>query len=103
MEKVCTGCNRKLSLNQFNWKSKARKTLHSRCRSCTKEQSKEANLAQRDYYVAYNVKLKTERGLRYARRVWEYLSEHPCVDCGENDRVVLDFNYIRGNKIADIR
>ena len=71
------------------------------CKPCNIERNKrwyrehpEARPARMDQYAK-------ERRLRTSARLLDYLLEHPCVDCGESDPVVLEFDHLR-DKVRNI-
>lgn len=49
------------------------------------------------------MKLKV-RGQRQRNKAFvaAHLDSHPCVDCGEADPVVLDFDHVRGKKVRNV-
>lgn len=39
---------------------------------------------------------------RNRRIVRDHLKAHPCIDCGEDDPDVLDFDHVRGQKVDNV-
>jgi excinuclease UvrABC ATPase subunit len=54
--------------------------------------------------VEYNIKRQYSKVYKDRNReiVNSYLKEHPCVDCGNTDLRVLDFDHVRGKKLGSI-
>ena len=97
--KKCIDCCRSKSFDNFN---KRRNGYQSRCRECD-------NAKNRKWYQENKVKaLKRAKrnNTRYAKenRKWicEYLLCHPCVDCGETNIIVLQFDHHEDNKFANV-
>lgn len=100
--KICSGCKRKKPATEFHWRSKKKGIRISRCRGCASKWSKNHYQKNKEAYL-----VKAKRWNRKNRevthsKVLEHLREHPCVDCGERDPVVLTFDHVRGRKKAHV-
>ena len=94
MEKKCVVCKQLKELSEFN-KNRTRKDgLQTKCRECSKVLYKKHKYRNPDYYVKRNKRRKHESRIF----VYNYLKKHPCVDCGESDPIVLQFDHVKGKR-----
>lgn len=100
---ICTKCKKDKPEDKFNWKDKANGKKQSKCKVCTKEYRKkyyENNKKKALDYSSKSNRIIKERNRQF---IWDYLKEHPCIDCGENNPIVLEFDHKDGsNKVSSI-
>ena len=103
MEKrKCDHCKKVKNIEEFNWKFKSLGIRHSTCRECMKWFVKRYFKGSAHDEHLRNVKERKTAAREVAKQyVWDYLSTHPCIQCGESDPRVLEFHH-RGEKEKDI-
>jgi hypothetical protein len=90
--KRCARCRLDLSVAAFRKRKNGR--CYAYCGPCQVEYLHEHYVKNAQVYK----KRRRESGRRYFLRdrayVIDYLRSHPCVDCGESDPVVLEFDHV---------
>jgi hypothetical protein len=102
MNKRCNKCGKIKRADDFHFKDKAKGVLRDRCKSCWSKYHRQHYLANKATYISNAIEVK--RKLRRENRILllEYLSTHPCIDCGESDPVVLEFDHVNGDKTNNV-
>ena len=90
----CTKCKQLKSLTEFNYKYKSRGIRQVQCRTCTQKQLQVHYHNHRNYYLVKAKKRHTVERNKIRNYIWSYLRGHSCVDCGENDPIVLEFDHL---------
>ncbi len=95
--KVCGRCGKRKPVGKFAWKSQAKGVRSSNCKSCHASYSREHYKSHRQKYL--DKASKRNSRIRSEVRDWiqRFLRSSHCIDCGETDPIVLDFDH-RGNK-----
>lgn len=94
--KICTKCEVDYPApleNFFNKKRATKDGFQHLCKKCVAEFHKEHYQQRTKYYKNKARKHNKEYRIRNLQYVVDYLKEHPCVDCGERDPIVLEFDH----------
>lgn len=83
--KICTCCQREFE--QVHKKQ-------SKCTTCKREYDRIYHANRSAGAIDRKMQLKAERSRRIRQTIYDYVRAHPCVVCGEDDPVVLEFDHI---------
>lgn len=100
--KRCSMCQQWLPLDEFHRNRSRRDGRQNACKPC--------NIARNQRWYREHPEVRGARMDEYNRRrkrklqelLLSYLHDHPCVDCGESDPVVLDFDHVRDDKVENV-
>lgn len=102
MMKRCSRCGDDFPEEVYAFKNPAKGWRQSACPDCMR-------LYRKEHYRRHPKPYKERAHERNAtilkenhEKLFQYLSQHPCVDCGESDVVVLELDHVRGRKEASI-
>jgi len=100
--KRCATCGKLKDEEEYNWRYEELGIRHPTCRECHKTYRKNWYEKNKKRHIE-NVADRQQRVVQEARQfIWNYLSTHPCFDCGESDPTVLEFDHVRGRKEHNI-
>ena len=97
----CYRCGETKAADDFAWKRKERNQRDSFCRPCRAAYGRAHYQANKARYIEQAAARSRIVRLERTRFLLEYFALHPCVDCGESDAVVLEFDHL-GDKSFNI-
>lgn len=99
------------SRSEFSRNRSRKDGLQHRCRVCYNDTRKARSGGRYDsvraanYYKSNKADILTRRQKVYdtnRKRLSIYLDDKCCIDCGEDDKIVLQFDHVRGSKRNDV-
>jgi hypothetical protein len=98
MKFKCSKCLLEKEKDNFYWKSDGIIRNHI-CKDCWRTIRKSNYTDNREYYLNKSKKHGAENRCKYREFLLEYFKDNHCVDCGESDPLVLDFDHLSDKKM----
>lgn len=97
-EKLCPRCKNIKSFSEFPVNNSKKDGLGSHCSECKKNIQKQWYLSHRkEQFIRCKKYRKTLRD-----RFLSLITGRKCVDCGNDNPIVLDFDHVRGKKVNNV-
>ena len=105
----CSRCGIPKPIDEFAWRRRRKLQRDTFCRPCRSAYGKEHYAKNKQRYIDNAAALTRKVRLERTKLLLEYFESHPCVDCGEHDPVVLEFDHLRdkrfdvGNRLVSVK
>lgn len=91
--KECFKCKVTYPLNFFKFRNKPKGIKFSYCNKCMIVYRHDHYLKNKSYYLKKAFERNHRIRIERTKLLINYLSTHPCVDCGNNNPIVLEFDH----------
>ena len=99
---ICIQCNTDKPENSFSWKNKSNGKKHRHCKDCHNKKYRDERYGLSPEYRKASIKRSKKRKKKIAKFIYRVLRCSKCIDCGNNNPVVLEFDHVRGEKLFNI-
>lgn len=100
--KHCPTCSLQKPATEFHCDRARSDGLASQCKVCKRAVQKRWYLKNRARHVANVNQRQRATEAEIIKRIIAHLRDHPCVDCGETNPVLLEFDHVRGHKVNSV-
>lgn len=91
--KQCTKCKKEKTEDSFSFKVKTTGLRQMQCKECVRSLVKNHYNQNKEYYLNKAKKRNSEYKNLVNTYIYQYLLKNHCVDCGESDVTVLEFDH----------
>jgi hypothetical protein len=100
--KFCPTCSTLKSAADFYLNKARADGLNSQCKECKRVVQKNWYIKNKARHVANVARRRRAAEAEIIKRLIAYFRSHPCVDCGETNPVLLEFDHVRGSKLNSV-
>ena len=84
--------------SEFNYQNIELEIMQDECRECQQKRRRHGYVDNKDRVKTINRTAALNAREEAREYIYQYLLEHPCLDCGETNPQLLSFDHVRGDK-----